>query len=371
MSLNRSVIGILLFTGIASAQVVVVRHAPEISMPARTVDGNSPGVWQDGRLTVYTSTGTPSSMNGASIFNLSVGAPPIVDSRAHFPMWIESVWRDDDAGLTYGWYHHEVPVCGKLNAPEIGALVSSDGGRTFEDLGIVLSSGDAVNCGAQNGFFAGGHGDFSVILDREREYFYFLFTNYGGPGQNQGIAMARMAFADRANPRGTVRKLHQGEWDQPGVGGAVTPIFRAQVPWERSNADSFWGPAIHWNTAIDRYVVLLNRACCKTNWPQEGIYITFGTDLSDPSTWVTPAKILDDSQIGFAPGYYPQVFGVDEGDTDTIAGQSPRLFIKGVSKWELFFEQKVIPDPDSEPDPDLETDPGDGEPSDRPWLDLP
>ncbi len=366
MSRGISVILIVFLTGLASAQVVSVRPAPQISMPAHTVDGNSPGVWQGDRLNVYTSTGTPSSMNGPGIFDLSVGAPPIVTSKVHFPMWIESVWRDDD-GLTYGWYHHEAPVCGKLNSPEIGALVSSDGGHTFDDLGIVLSSGDGVNCGAQNGFFAGGHGDFSVILDRKREYFYFVFTNYAGPALNQGIAMARMPFPDRANPKGAVRKLHQGQWEQPGVGGAVTPIFPAHVPWERSNADSFWGPAIHWNTAIDRYVVLLNRACCKTNWPQEGIYISFSADLSDPSGWVTPAKILDDSQIGFAPGYYPQVFGVDPGDTDTIAGQTPRLFIKGVSRWELFFDIAADRDPEEEPDPG---DPGDGSDGNR-GLDQP
>lgn len=176
-----------------------------------------------------------------------------------------------------------------------------------------------------------------MILDRERQYFYFLFSNYGGPAQNQGVAVARMPFEDRARPQGAVAKFYQGGWSEPGIRGAVTPAFPARVSWEHSDADSFWGAAVHWNTFLKRYVVVLNRACCSTNWPQEGIYITFSADLSDVHSWTAPVKILDDSQIGFAPGYYPQVFGTAPGETDSLAGRSPRLFVKGVSKWQLSF----------------------------------
>ena len=46
---------------------------------------------------------------------------------------------------------------------------------------------------------------------------------------------------------------------------------------------------------------------------------------------------MDAKAIGFAPGYYPQVVGIDEGGTDTLAGGTARLFIKGISKWEIVF----------------------------------
>jgi hypothetical protein len=333
-----SAILFLLTAALAPAQVVIVQPTYEIRMPARTVDGNSPAFWEDGVMRVYTSTGIPISMSGTSVFDLWLDGAPAVQPASHYPLWIEAVWRDED-GRVYAWYHHEPSgLCGgKLSAPQIGALVSTDGGHLFEDLGIVLASGDPINCAARNGFFAGGHGDFSVILDRERQYFYFLFSNYGGPEQNQGVAVARMRFEDRARPQGAVTKFYQGGWNEPGIGGAVTAAFPARVSWEHSDADSFWGPAVHWNTLLKRYVVVLNRACCSTNWPQEGIYITFGSDLSDVLSWTVPAKILDASQIGFAPGYYPQIFGTATGETDSLAGQSPRLFVKGVSKWQLSF----------------------------------
>ncbi len=354
----------LLFALVPAAALLAQNYhlvpAPPIRMPAATVDGNSPAFRaEDGSLRVYTSTGArPTRMSGPGIGELAEDFhSPSVEPRDHYPIWIEGVWRDED-GTVYGWYHHEPDaqaICGnrKLTAPRIGALVSHDGGVTFTDLGLILTSGDQPNCSAQNGFFAGGHGDFSVILDRDKHYFYFLFTNYGGSAHQQGVAIARMAFSDRANPAGAVHKYYVGEWSEPGAGGMVTPVFPATTPWDRANADSFWGAAVHWNTELETYVVVMNRACCKTNWPQEGIYITFNPDLAHPEGFTHPAKLVDDSDIGFAPGYYPQVFGLGEGETDSLAGAEGRLFIKGFSKWRLVFgEGAVVEPPSVEPPPE-------------------
>jgi hypothetical protein len=96
--------------------------------------------------------------------------PVGIDSRANLPMWIEAAFLDDDQRL-WAWYHHEPGgLCAgsSLTAPKIGALVSEDGGRTFRDLGIVLEDGHPIRCDSKNGFFAGGHGDFSVIRNRDK-----------------------------------------------------------------------------------------------------------------------------------------------------------------------------------------------------------
>jgi hypothetical protein len=248
---------------VLDAQTAFVRPAFSTTYPAPVVDGNSPGIWIGGTLRVYTSTGSPMAMSGGSVFNLSMDAAPVVEPRDHYPIWIEATWADTD-GTVYAWYHHEpASVCSNnnLTAPVIGALVSQDGGNTFRDLGVILSSGYAPDCTAQNQYFAGGHGDFSVILDRQRRYFYFLFGNYSGPAQNQGVGIARMAFQDRASPLGAVRKYYRGQWTQPGVGGPLTPIFPVAVPWGLSKTDALWGPAVHWNTHLKSYVVVMNRAC--------------------------------------------------------------------------------------------------------------
>ena len=328
---------VAIFCGSAQAQMARVRSAGLVEYPSSVVDGNSPSVWVDGTLRVYTSTGDPLAMAGPDIFRLQKTDAPIVTPKDHYPLWIESAWRDAD-GTIYAWYHHEPSgVCGggKLTAPQIGALVSTDGGLTFKDLGIVLATGDPFNCEAGNGFFAGGHGDFSVIPDREQKFFYFLFGNYGGPRERQGVATARMPFEFRANPSGTVRKYYDGAWDQPGVGGLATPIYRVTEPWDSSKTDALWGPAIHWNTHINKYVAVFNRSCCGPEWPQEGIYLSTNADLSQPEFWSLPFRILDAASIGFAPGYYPQVVGLEPGGTDSVAGRTARLFVKGISKWEI------------------------------------
>ncbi len=146
-----------------------------------------------------------------------------------------------------------------------------------------------------------------------------------------------MAWADREAPAGRVWKYRAGEWSEPGLGGKVTSVFPATVPWGRPNTDSFWGPSIHWNHYLERYVVLMTRSCCAPQWPSEGIYAAFADDLSDPGGWSKPQRILTPAQTGFGPVWYPQVLGLDYGETDTYAGRVARLYIKGVSHWEVEF----------------------------------
>ncbi|MBI4906672.1 MAG: hypothetical protein HY820_23795 [Acidobacteria bacterium] len=330
----------LALTSIAAlAQQVQIQPVEAMPLPT-IIDGNTPFVWRDGNIQMFSSTGVPMVSTASSLLgwweseNVQYNGP-------NRPIWFESAWVDED-GTILAWYHHEPEgVCGTkggLTAPKIGAAVSYDGGFTMEDLGIVLEAGDPVDCSAKNGFFAGGHGDFSVILDHYTGYFYFMFTNYAGPLERQGVATARFAFQDRYQPAGAVWKYFEGDWTEPGVKGKVTPVFPAMQAWQRADADSWWGPAVHWNTYLNRYVVFLNRACCAPGWPQEGIYMASTLDISRPLTWSWPQKIMSKSEIGSSPGYYPQILGFGPGETDSIAGQVVRLFIQGVSKWEITFE---------------------------------
>lgn len=332
-------------------QSVHLDPAPRHALPTH-VDGNTSSFWADGILHLFTSTGDPLMISrGPDQFGPFESAPVDVSRQDHRPLWVEAAWRDED-GTIFGWYHHEPgEVCpGKpgLTAPKIGAVVSYDNGASVIDLGIVLESGDAPNCEAKNGFFASGHGDFSAVLDREKQYFYFLFTNYGGDVSEQGVAMARLAFEDRMRPAGAVHKYYQGEWTEPGIGGHLTPIFPANRAWQGTDTDSYWGPSVHWNNDLQRYILLMNRSCCEPGWPQEGIYLAATYDLADPSYWGYPTKILNGDAIPEHPGYYPQVMGLEAGGTDTEAGMVSRLYIMGVSHWYLRFaygeeEQPVEP----------------------------
>jgi hypothetical protein len=300
-----------------------VRHFPGL------VDSNSPAFWDGSTVVVFNSTYWPQRAEGSSVETLGAAADielrDQVDSGGH---WIEAVWRDESTGTLYGWYHHEPDNLECLTAPTIGAAISTDGGHTWLDKGPVLTNPYPINCNYENGYFSGGNGDPSVILDSERRYFYFLYSNYNGPLSEQGIGVARSAFADKGQP-GTVFKFDGTGWSRPGLSGLTTPIFPATTSWRGPDTDAFWGLSVHWNTYLNRYVGLLNHTE-GTGFAQEGIYVSFSSDLVN---WTQPVRIMD------ASTWYPQVVGLGTGETDTLAGQTVRFYVAGISAYILTFEK--------------------------------
>lgn len=323
--------------------------APAIEFPAET-DSNSPMHWSGGRLFVFNSVDSanadpslwvPSRSEGASVESL--GATRHVrythaqfDGRQEGRQWLEATWKDPASGVLYGWFHNEpwgtCPGTG-LTAPRIGALRSFDDGATWEHLGLILVAPGQPDCSTANGYFAGGNGDFSVMLDAAGEYFYFFYSSFSGEAADQGVALAWMAAGDRDAPAGKVYRWNAGDWYSPGIGGRASPILPAMSDWMSDQPDAFWGPAIHWNRYLDEYVILLNRAVTPA-WKQEGIYAMFGVTLDDPDGWSAPVRLAD---APASNGWYPQVMGLDPGDTDKSAGRVARFFVGGRSSSTIDF----------------------------------
>lgn len=329
-----------------AAYAAVVHEAPPLhfrgaqsAAPVKPgdTDCNSPAHWDGDTLYVFNSAGHPWRSAGPDLFRLTNDYRRCeYDNRVNGGRWIESTCQAAD-GTLYGWYHNEPGgLCpGKnLTAPRIGAVRSSDNGAHWQDLGIVLEAPPGtLRCDTTNFYFAGGHGDFCVVLDARQEWLYFFISTYVGDVSEQGVAAARMRWANRDAPVGKAWKWYRDAWTEPGLGGRVTPILPASKDWHRADADAFWGPSIHWNTHLRAYVMLLNRAIDK-DWTQEGIYVSFSRDLANPRAWSRPVKILA------SPGnnqWYPQVIGLEKGGTDKLAGRTARLFVRGRSVWEVEF----------------------------------
>ena len=314
--------------------VATLRAAGKLEMP-HAVDCNTPSHWDGETFYVFNSTGHPYRSSGKSLFDLGPCEAITFDNTVDGGRWIEATWRADDAAL-YGWYHHEpAGLCPgtTLTAPKIGALRSTDNGATWKDLGIVMEARPkTLDCNAENGYFAGGHGDFSVMLDQQKEQLYLFYGNYAGELEEQGVAVARMAWKDRDRPAGKIRKCYEDGFSEPGLGGKLTPTFTAFTAWQREDCDAFWGPSVHWNVHLKQYVMLLNRARGK-GWVQEGIYVSFSDDLADPARWSSPQKILDGGR------WYPVVVGLGEGfrGTDKRAGSAARFFMGQDSEYEILF----------------------------------
>ena len=311
---------------------------------AGDIDCSSPAHWDGDTMYMFYSTGHPLRTSGPGLFGLKRPSQRVsFDNEAGWTMggrWIESTHRADD-GKLYMWYHNEPPLgepASGRTAPRIGQMVSTDNGLTWRDLGIVLESpSGSNNLESSNKYFVGGNGDFFVIAGNKKEYLYFFISTYNKDKAEQGVAVARMRYQDRDAPKGKVFKWYKGAWNEPGLGGHVTPIFPAAIDWHRSDVDAFWGPSVHYNTYLNTWVMLLNRAKDK-DWTQEGIYVSFNADLGAPDGWRKPVKILDANVLEKSK-WYPQVAGLDTAkrETDKLAGRSARLFVAGVSKWEIVF----------------------------------
>lgn len=305
------------------------------------VDSNNPAAWAlvDGvaRLFVFSSWGgIPTRASGASLESLQDEGPVAFAMHPGHGVWVEAI-VPDDAGTWYAYYHHERPAdfCGRPDRqlPRIGALRSADQGKTWDDLGIVLDAPSGSEaCESGNRFVLGGVGDVTAVLDAESKDVYLYFSQYLRDPSAQGVAVARLAWADRDQPAGKLTIWNNGAWLPDGAG---TPLWRARQPFhDRSSAtDVFWGPAIHWNTYLEQYVMLLNRAK-NDQFGQDGIYVSFSPTLADPSRWSTPVKILNGGE------WYPQVIGSEAGSgTDRLAGKRARFFMTGRSDRFIEFEK--------------------------------
>jgi hypothetical protein len=330
---------------------VEVRPAPLVDFPGQ-VDSNSPAVWERvaGRELLFVMTsfsGRPSRSFGRDLAALGPPRQIALDPWPNGGIWMEAIVPDVD-GTWYGYYHNETvaTMCRGSDKviPRIGAARSHDRGATWEPLGVILEAPPRTyDCATQNAYFVGGVGDFSVMLDPEARDLYFLYSLYLRTPSEQGVAVARLAWADRDAPTGKITIWRNGVWLPAagfGVGvqarwiyPAAAPIFPAADSWHGSDAavDAFWGPSVHWNTYLSRYVMLLNRAK-DVQYRQEGIYVSFGSSLADPRGWSVPTKILNGGQ------WYPQVLGLTQGSgTDKSADEWARLYMMGASQHLLRF----------------------------------
>ena len=336
----------------------LVEAAP-LALPG-AVDSNSPAVWElvTGQRLLHVLTsfgGRPSVSSGPRLSRMVAPQPVEFLSHPGHGVWMEALVAAE-AGTFYGYYHNEVPAdfCGRPDrvTPRIGAARSTDRGRSWEDLGIILEAPfDAHHCGTPNTYFVGGVGDHSVILDPESKDLYLFFSQYSRSAAMQGIGVARVPWAHRDDPTGKVDVWVDGVWLSAatsllqGLGEdvrltrqyrAATPLVRPARPWHDADpeTDAFWGAAVHWNTSLQQYVMLLNRTRDE-GFGQEGIYVSFARTLDDPRLWSTPQRILRGGS------WYPQVMGIEPGlGTDKVAAARARFFMNGRSDHLIDFRYR-------------------------------
>jgi len=323
---------------------VTLRLAPPVTLHDENfwrTDGNSPvRVERDG-ATVFFSDYLPRGRtfrrrgSRALGFDSRATAVRLIDDPdPQVGKWIEAVWKDTACGMLRGWYHAEevAPCAARLFVSHIGELISEDDGQSWRCRGELLRVPPGqIDCSWQNEFFAGGYGDLCVVPDRLGRHLYMPFTSFLIDEDVQGIVMARMPAARPHAPAAGL-ELWCGEDWRPAAGRFPQPIWRPVRGWRHADPDCFWGPAMHYNRALDAYVMLFNHTANGAgDLLQEGIYASVNRALDNPAGWSPPLQIVRSG------AWYPQVVGLEEGCGDTEAGGIARFFMAGFSAWSIEF----------------------------------
>ena len=294
--------------------------------------------WHDGDKRTYSALAT-----GRDMFNLTVERYlEIGDDSGVTHRWFESILKGDNGAL-YAFYHSEEknPCSFYYKTPEIGMAKSTDNGRTWKNLGIIIKVADDQNdCNALNGFFSNGAGDFSAIYDRQKKFVYITYTNYpmGNQIGEQGITFARLSAKDMDAPVGKTWIWYNGGFTEPGIDGLATSRFKPWTDFLAPNPDGFWGPSVHYNTHINKYVMLVTRTkdgdFTRLPFPTEGIYISTNSDIADPAGWTTPLKIVDGGH------WYPQFYGLNSQiqETSDEMGEWARFAMENNSHFIVRFK---------------------------------
>ncbi len=321
---------------------VAFRPAPPITLHDGScwrTDGNSPVRVTRDSATVFFSRYEPIGHTlrrvGRRDFTFDEPSIPVGfcnDPEPRVGKWIEAIWQEP-AGPLHGWFHGEAPACGaaKLFMPYIGRVLSKDGGLTWHFRGDLLRLPPALaDSSWRNGFFGGGYGDLSALPDRAGRSLYVFFSSYHPDESAQGVAVLRLPVTDLAAPPAL--------WTAKGWSTDSSlrpkPIWPTRRGWRHADPDSFWGPAVHYNRALDAFVMLLNRTAGGAgDLVQEGIYASMNRDLADAEGWSPPLQIVRGG------AWYPQAVGLEEGCGDTEVESVGRFFMAGFSAWEIEFSQ--------------------------------
>ncbi len=302
-------------------------------------DGNSPvRVMRNGTTVLfaqYTPIGHSLRRHGSRDFCFTdkpVTVRLIDDPDPLVGKWIEAVWQQP-GGPLHGWYHGEetAPCPTPLFVPHIGKVTSEDDGLTWRYRGEVLRSPPGQSdCSWKNGFLAGGYGDLCVVPDRSARTLYLFFSSYLTDEGAQGVAVARLPATTDPGADDTAWWC-QGGW-RPIADRPPKPLWPMLRGWRHADPDGFWGPAVHYNWALDAYVMLLNHTAGGAgDLVQEGIYMSVNRTLDDPEGWSRPLQIVRGG------AWYPEIVGLEDGCGDTSAGAIARFFMAGFSAWEIEF----------------------------------
>jgi hypothetical protein len=248
-------------------------------------------------------------------------------------------------------------------------MKSTDGGRTWNDKGIILEDKQPRMILKQHNTsvdFAGGVGDPSAVVSGDN--LYVFYGEYGYPGvydeenydpikewSGQCISVARLPLNELDNPEKKAKRWDGSDFTIPydGIGKPV-PIFQIPLskgggPTSSADAKYYWGPSVSWNSYLESWVCLMARAE-RPKWGGSSIFISFNRhqDLGEAlnsQDWSEPQLLLDKpGTVMWYPALQPTSSAEDirEKNTCLKLGKKARLYYKQDDKYLSAYEIEFI-----------------------------
>ena len=240
---------------------------PDVLVPLLNSQDADIGIIQDGaQLSVQTALEqTWPRYLGTSLDNLV--RQPDAKRDASFTQpngddvhWTNGMWQDS-TGKRFAIVHIEsnyaVPRTPFLWKRRIGLATSVDRGAHWHFEGDIITP-HPKRTGAPSSasdFQDFGCGDTYLYVDRRGEYFYLYYMTAWvqaktGWRTKQTMSVARAPISGKMAP-GQWKKWHGGTWNEPGLGGHETAVFRGTEKTEGTDA-----AVVHFNTYLNTFVVI-------------------------------------------------------------------------------------------------------------------
>ena len=167
----------------------------------------------------------------------------------------------DLEGVLYGFYHAEdheglPPIPGGIPGyfASIALATSSDSGKTWAKRGQVITSSQPKSWEAYPNQGDRGAAEPGAVVTRDGAHVLLYYTEHSRvAGRGVDICVARAALAAGPPLPGSFKKLYQGDFSEPGIGGKDTPIVTAAGFGEANALEAH----VTWSKAARRYLMVL------------------------------------------------------------------------------------------------------------------
>jgi hypothetical protein len=211
-------------------------------------------------------------------------------------------YKDPVSNIIYGFYHAEdregMVQYDPTLPPYYGstaAAVSTNDCLTWEKKGRILKSFHEKTWSYSSNQNDRGIGEPSFIKSKDGQYLYAYYTDHSymdelNNWRSTGANMARASLSSDLSDPANWFKYHDGNFDQPGIGGYDSMVID---PFQISANGGAASPHVNYSAALGKFVMVINflefGELQSQNYQISGTYFSYS---DDGISWAKPVQIM-------------------------------------------------------------------------------